>query len=81
MSEFDITWKVEEIVNGPGRHDGGVRDKDRFIIADGKVVMQGESEKALRSELTKVLEQNFPRHAVGSTYDLYRIYHIEITDV
>lgn len=78
MSEYDIIWKVEEIVSGSGQHDDGVRDGDRRIVADGKVRKEGVSEGALRVELTGVLQQHFPRHAFGPTYDLDRIYHIEI---
>lgn len=81
MQVYDITWKVEEVVSGPGQHDGGVRDKDRRILADGKVQKEAVSEDALRSELTVVLESHYPRHDYGPTYELDRIYHIEIRPV
>lgn len=78
---YDITWKVVEIVSGPGQHDSGVRDGNRRTLADGKVQKEGVSETILRAELTETLEQNFPRHAYGPTYELDRFYYIEITPV
>jgi hypothetical protein len=78
VSLYNIKWQVEEIVSGPGQHDGDVRDGDRRTVATGDVVKDGASEDELRSELTRMLEQVYPRHAYGPTYELDRIYHIEI---
>lgn len=78
--KYDIIWRVEEVVNGPGHHDKGIRDGDHRTLAEGKVQKEGDSEAVLRAELTEVLEKSFPRHALGPTYDLDRIYHIDITD-
>jgi hypothetical protein len=81
VSKFDITWRVEEVVSGPGQHDGGVRDGDRRFVADGNVQKEALSEVALRSELTGVLENIYPRHSYGPTYNIDRIYHIDILEV
>lgn len=78
MSNYNIVWRVEEVISGPGQHDGGVRDGDRRTVADGKVQKEAASEASLRAELTAVLEGIYPRHAYGPTYDIDRIYHIEI---
>lgn len=83
MKSFNVKWDVTEIVNGPGRHDNGVRDGDRTIVASGEVTVpapEGSAEN-LRTSLTADLEDVFPRHAVGPTYDLDRIYNIEVTEV
>lgn len=79
MPSYTVKWRVIEQVNGLGRHDDGVRDGDKRTIADGVVDREAESEEAIRSELAQVLENAFPRHALGPTYDLDRWYEIEIT--
>lgn len=81
MSLYEIKWRVEEVVSGPGQHDGGVRDGDVRNIAAGDVIKEGTSEDELRSELTRALEQAYPRHAYGPTYELDRIYHIDISEI
>lgn len=81
MPTYTVKWRVIEQVNGPGRHDDGVRDGDKSTIADGVAERVAESEDAIRSELTHVLENAFPRHALGPTYDLDRWYEIEITAI
>lgn len=81
MSLYDIKWRVEEVVSGPGQHDGGVMDGDRHTVAAGDVVKEGSSEEELRAELTRILEQTYPRHAYGPTYELDRIYHIDISEI
>lgn len=81
MPSFTVKWTVIEQVNGSGQHDEGVRDGDRRTLADGVVEKEAESEDALRAALTAVLEQTYPPHALGPTYDLDRWYEIEITPV
>lgn len=81
MTTFNVKWSVREMINGPGRHDFGVRDGDVTTVADGEVVKEAESADSLRAELTAALEQGFPRHVLGPTYDIDRIYDIEITEV
>jgi hypothetical protein len=78
MTNYEITWSVAEVISGPGLHDNGVRDGDRRIVADGKVQKEAVSEAVLRAELVAVLENCYPRHDFGPTYDIDRIYHIEI---
>lgn len=74
---YNIIWNVVEVINGPGEHDGGVRDGDISYIANGKVQRDGV-EADLRIELTEQLEKVFPRNAVGPTYNIHRFYNIEI---
>lgn len=74
---YDIKWRVEEQVSGPGKHDDGVRDGDRKVLASGEVVKDGD-EADLRAQLTAALREAFPEHALGPTYNLDRIYTIEM---
>jgi uncharacterized protein (DUF1697 family) len=80
MSKYDIKWRVEEQVSGPGKHDGGVRDGDRSVLASGQVVKEGD-EANLRAQLTAALKDAYPEHTHGPTYDLDRIYTIEMQPV
>lgn len=81
MPMFNVKWSVTEIVNGAGEHDDGVRDKQRKVIARGEINKEGESAEALRSALTSLLEKNFPREDMGPTYNLDRVYDINITPI
>lgn len=81
MPTFHVKWRVIEIVNGPGRHDGGRRDGDRDEIATGEIDKVAENAHTIRAELTAALQDTWPRHALGPTYDLDRVYEIEITPV
>lgn len=81
MTTFHVQWAVREIINGPGQHDGGVRDGDITIVASGEINKTALSPEDLRSELMKALEQAFPPHALGPTYDIDRTYDIEITPI
>lgn len=79
MTTFHVKWAVKEHINGSGKHDDGVRDGDITTVASGEVDKEAESAEAIRSDLTAALEQGFPKHALGSTYDIDRTYDIEIT--
>lgn len=79
MPTYDVSWSVVETVNGAGKHDGGVKDGGHRTLAEGRVQKEAASEEAIRTELTTVLKGNFPEHVLGPTYDLERIYKIEIT--
>ncbi|OGF27994.1 hypothetical protein A2468_04160 [Candidatus Falkowbacteria bacterium RIFOXYC2_FULL_46_15] len=81
MPKFNVKWKVTEFVNGRGEHEDGVRDGDQRILASGEVVKEAESAEILRGQLTEVLEQAYPRTALGPTYDLYRSYDIDLNEV
>lgn len=81
MSTFNIKWSVREHINGPGMHDGGVRDGDITTVASGEVNKEAESAEALQADLTAALEKAFPRHGLGPTYDIDRVYDIEITPI
>ncbi|MFH0892573.1 MAG: hypothetical protein V1867_07430 [Candidatus Falkowbacteria bacterium] len=81
MSKFKVKWKVTEFVNGRGEHEDGVRGGDQRILASGEVVKEAESAEMLKSQLTEALEQAFPRTALGPTYNLDRIYDIDINEV
>lgn len=81
MKTFHVVWSVSELINGPGRHDDGVRDGDVSTVASGEVTKEAESVEAIRAELTEALERGLPRHALGPTYNIERTYNIEITDV
>lgn len=80
MPTYTVKWAVKEHVNGPGQHDDGVRDGDIRVLANAEVDREAESAEELRSELTAFLEQHFPRLALGPTYNLDRVYEIEITE-
>lgn len=80
MPTYTVKWSVKEHVNGPGRHDDGVRDGDVRTLASGERDIEGESAEQLRGELTADLERVFPRQALGPTYNLDRVYEIEITE-
>lgn len=79
MDRFEITWSVDEIVNGRD-FDNDRRQGDRSTIADGHVFKEGE-EQNLREQLTEMLEQGFPRHQVYGTFEVDRVYNIKIERV
>lgn len=81
MTRFHMKWAVRETINGPGKHDDGVRDGDSSIVADGEVDKEAESADALAAELTAALERSFPRLGLGPTYNIDRTYDIKITPV
>lgn len=82
---FQIDWNVMETINGPsgqgGLHDDGVCDGDKTCAASGSIEKEGESEAALREELTAELKKVFPEHGLGPTYDIERSYDIKIVEV
>lgn len=79
MTLFHVKWSVTKVISGGGKHDDGVRDGDREVEASGEVDREGSSAAAIEADLTSALENAFPRHALGPTYDIDRIYNIEIT--
>ena len=78
MTPFHIKWSVTEAVNGED-FDSGRRHGHKSVVASGEVDREGESAEALRAELTVALEASFPKHALGGTFEIDRIYDIEIT--
>lgn len=80
MATYTVKWAVKEHVNGPGKHDDGVRDGDVRTLATGEKDVDGESAAVLRAELAAALEAAFPRQALGPTYNLDRVYEIEIAE-
>ncbi len=81
MRTFDVIWKVEEVVNGPGEHDDGRRDGQRTVVARGHARKEAETDEELRSTLSNLLKKTWPPMAMGPTYDLVRNYLIEINEV
>jgi hypothetical protein len=76
---WTVTWSVEELISGPGKHDDGARDGDRDTIAKGQVDKEGDP-NTLRAELMEILRETWPPHALGPTYDIDRLYHIDISE-
>lgn len=80
MPKFHIKWHVTEYINGRD-FDRNLRHGDSIDIANGEITKEGESEEALRAELTAALEMGFPLHEMAGTYEADRVYHINITEV
>lgn len=79
MTLFNVVWHIEERINGPGKHDDGVRDDDVRIIARGEVQKEATSENEIRTALTQALREAFPDKDLGPTYNIYKTYVIDIT--
>lgn len=77
MPRYLVTWSVDELVNGPGHPEDG---KKHLGIAKGRIEKDGE-EADLRRELTQLLQRSWPPTALGDTYNLERIYNIDIQKV
>lgn len=77
MASYLVKWKVTEVANGTG--DEYVHGRE-YHVAEGTVTKEAASPGAIREELTKVLEDAFPLHVMAGTYELDRVYDIEITE-
>lgn len=80
MTTYNVVWSVKETVNGPGEHDGGVRDGDVNVLAQGTTQREGDP-SAMYDELMALLRETWPPESVGPTYDLIRTYEIDIREV
>lgn len=80
MTTFHVKWSVSEHINGPGKHDDGVRDGDVNVVASGEVDKEATSADEIRADLTAALRKGFPEQGLGPTYNIDRVYHIEITE-
>lgn len=81
MPNFHVKWSVQERVVGPGEHDHGIREGDVFDVAKGETDKEAESEQAIYDELNALLRSTWPQQGLGPTYNLDRVYKIEITPV
>lgn len=77
---FKVVWNVWEQVNGPGLNEDGTRDGDRIFLAKGETVKEFDTADDLRRSLTADLRVAFPPNALRGTYEVDRIYNIEITE-
>lgn len=76
-TQFRIKWRVVETANGSSDN---LKHGESQTIASGDVIKQGD-EGQLRKDLTKALEDAFPKHQYGGTYELDRVYHIDMEPV
>lgn len=74
---FHVVWSVHEVVDGSG---DDLRHGDRRQVAQGEVIRSADSEDAIRAELLAVLKDSFPKHVVGGTYELDRVYEVSIRE-
>lgn len=79
MPTFNVKWSVHETVVGSGDHDGGVREGDRFLVAQGDVDKEAESPEQIDQDLRALLMDSWPLQGLGPTYNLDRQYDIAIT--
>lgn len=74
---FHVVWSVHEVVNGSG---DGLSHGDRRQIAQGEVTKSAASGNAIRTELLAALKGAFPKHVMGGTFELDRVYDVSIRD-
>ena len=80
MSLFNVKWSVTEVVNGPGKHDDGIVDGQRIIVAQGQVKKVADSEDSIRQSLISVLKTSFPEQGLGPDYNIDRVYDVNIQE-
>lgn len=77
--KYRIKWHVDEVISGRD-FDRDLKNGDSITIAEGDVVKEGD-EALLRAQLTHALEEGFPRHQMGGTWEADRVYHMNFEEV